>query len=198
MPIHQRRIAMLRFFLAPASDRSNSPEAADSPLNYLADLLKDTRGELGRVDSKASLLLATIGVIISALIAGLAGSKWTPLDLNIEIQWIWWAGVAVAASGVLSIAASVYPRFHQPEIPRPDVPAYYGDVAAHKDIDSFRRAIEEVSNSRERLMNQTFVLSRIVQHKYMLLRRGLQCLLLGILACVLAVVINILLGHHGG
>jgi hypothetical protein len=203
MPTRRRRhTALLRNPVSSAlrglpsvSSGSNSPEAADPTVGYLADLLADTREELTRVDSKAALLLAASGVIIGALLAGLFGGRWTPFDLNKRVEWIWWLGVASAALGVFSIAAAVYPRIRRRRAPHPGVPAYYGDVAAYENIDAFRLAIEKAPRSRERLIDQTFVLSGIVQRKYVLLRRGLRFLLLAILACTAAVMINIPLGR---
>jgi MFS family permease len=201
MPAYQARLtALWHRPLAsappgPTSHAGEPPGTADPALSYLADLLADTREELTRADSKASLLLAAAGVILGALIAGLAGSNWTPLDLDSRIQWIWWLGVAAAAAGVLAIAASVYPRIYQPRIPHPGVPTYYGDVAAYRSVEAFRNSIGEVPLPKERLINQAFVLARIVQRKYVLLRRGLCCLLLAISACTLAVVINTLLSR---
>ena len=203
MPTRQRRFsALLRLPPSPArkdfpsvSSGPSSPEAADPTVSYLADLLADTREELSRVDSKAALLLAAVGVILGALIAGSFGGHWTPLDLNYGIQWMWWLGVTAAAFGILAIAASVYPRIHQSGTPRPGVPKYYGDVAAYENIEAFGQAIEKPPISRGRLINQTFVLSHIVQRKYVLLRRGLRFLLLAISACILAAIINIPLGR---
>jgi len=180
---------------ASTSDVTGPPGSTDPALSYLADLLADTREELTRADSKASLLLAAVGVILGALIAGLAGSNWTPLALDSRIQWAWWLGVAAAVAGVLSIAASVYPRIFQPRIPHPGVPAYYGDVAACRSVEAFRNAIGNVPIPKDRLINQAFVLARIVQRKYVLLRRGLCCLLLAISACTLAVVLNTLISR---
>jgi hypothetical protein len=196
----------LRLILADVSSRAQtddsgtlagnpaSPEAAESVLSYLKDLLSETREELARVDNKASLLLAAIGVIVAALIGGLAGSKWTPLSLNSAVQWLWWLGVAAASIGTFSIAAAVYPRIYQRGTPHPGVPAYYGHVAAYRDIGEFRLALDELPSVRERLVNQAFVLSGIVQRKYALLRCGLWCLLLTTTACALAVAISVLLG----
>jgi Pycsar effector protein len=164
---------------------------ADPAIGYLASLLEDARDELNRADSKASLLLAAIGVIIGALIAGLAGSKWTPMRLETGAQAVWWAGVAAAAAGVVWIAASVYPRIHQPETLYPGMPAYYGDVAAYQDVNAFRDAISRAPEARERLINQTYVVSKIVQWKYVLLRRGLLSISAAIIACMLAVIINL-------
>lgn len=180
---------------ARGSGLSSLPSTDRFDLHYLSDLLKDTRGELARVDSKASLLLAAIGVILSTLITGFADVRWTPLDLNVKIQWIWWLGVAAAAFGVFSIAMSVYPRIHQPDIPRSGLPAYYGDVASYQDIGQFRQAIRIMPDSTERLINQTFVLSRMVRRKYVLLRRGLLSLVLAIPACALAVALSAALGR---
>lgn len=170
---------------------------ADPAMGYLADLLANTRDELNRADSKASLLLAAIGVIIGALIGGLAGSKWTPMALGSGEQGLWWAGVAAAAGGVSWIAASVCPRIHQSKTAHPGLPAYYGDVAAYQDIDAFRNAIVQVPDARERLINQTYVVSGIVQRKYLQLRRGLLSLLVAIVACSLAVAMNVLLSSGG-
>lgn len=67
------------------------------------------------------------------------------------------------------------------------MPAYYGDVADYPDIESFRQAVDTAPDPRERLINQAYVLSMIVRRKYVHLRRGMLCLLVAIVACVLAV-----------
>lgn len=179
--------------VAPGNPKSE--DAANPITSYLADLLADTREELTRADSKAALLLAATGVVIGALLAGLLNRQWTPFNLDYKVEWIWWVGVGCAAAGTFSIAAAVYPRTHRRGAPHPGVPAYYGDVAAYEDISQFRRAIQSPPNAEERLADQVFQISRIVQRKYALLRRGLQFLLLAILACVAAVIINIPLSH---
>jgi MFS family permease len=173
------------------SGTSRAPEVEDLTTAYLADLLAETREELTRADSKAGLLLAASGVVIGALLAGLFGSKWTPFVLNHTIEWLWWLGVISAAFGVFSIAAAVYPRIRQHKIIRPGLPTYYGDVVSFGNLDEFRRALEDAPSPRERLINQVFVLSNIVHGKYVLLRRGLRFLLLAILTCTAAVIINV-------
>ena len=88
-------------------------------------------------------------------------------------------------------------RIHQSKTAHPGLPAYYGDVAAYQDIDAFRNAIVQVPDARERLINQTYVVSGIVQRKYLQLRRGLLSLLVAIVACSLAVAMNVLLSSGG-
>lgn len=178
-----------------ASKSSKSQDALTPTTRYLADLLEDTREELTRADAKAGLLLAATGVVAGALLAGLLSRSWTPLDLDVRISWLWWVGVSFAGFGMFSIASAVYPRIHRRGAPHPHSPAYYGDVAAYDDIGTFRRAIEQVPNELERLMDQTFLLSHVVKQKYALLRRGLRCLLIAIVACAGAVIINIPLSH---
>jgi hypothetical protein len=135
--------------------------------------------------------LAATGVAVGALLAGLLGGRWTPFQLDVRIAWAWWLGAASAASGIFSIAAAVYPRIRRRGAPPPTVPAYYGDVAAFPNIDSFRQAIGQVPDARTRLIDQAFQVSRIVQRKYVLLRLGLRFLFVAILACTAAVLINI-------
>jgi MFS family permease len=173
----------------------NVPDAADRTSSYLADLLEDTREELTRADSKAALLLAATGVAVGALLAGLLGGRWSPFTLDNRVEWIWWLGVAFAASGIFWMAAAVYPRIHRRGALHPEVPAFYGDVARYADIDAFRQAIEPPPDPETRLLDQTFLVSGIVQRKYVLLRRGLRLLLASILACAGAVLLNVPLLH---
>lgn len=178
---------------AGASAQPTADVSSDPVVSYLADLLASTRDELNRVDSKASLLLAAVGATIGALLACFTGSNWTPMSLAIGEQVLWWAGMAVATVGVFLISASVYPRFRQRRTPHPDLPAYYGDVAAFPDIGTFRRAIGKPPDAAERLSDQVYVVARITQAKYVQLQRGLLCLLIAIVACALSIVLHALL-----
>jgi MFS family permease len=170
---------------APAS-------VAENPaISYLSDLLKDAREELSRVDSKAALLLAGVGVVAGALLAGILNGRWTPLSLDSRVGWVWWLGLGAASVGIFAIAAAVYPYTGRAAALHAGPPLYYGDVAAYKDIDAFRKAIADTPSAQDRLVDQTFQISKIVQRKYTLLRRGLLLLLLAVMACVSAVVINV-------
>jgi hypothetical protein len=160
---------------------------SDSSTSYLADLLANTRDELSRGDSKASLILAASGVIIGALVGGIASSGWRPTSLGVFEQVLWWAGVGAAAAGLFLTAASVYPRTGRRGTPHAELPAYYGDVATYPDIESFRQALDTAPDPSGRLIHQVYVLSMIVQRKYVHLRRGMLCLLVATVACVLAV-----------
>jgi hypothetical protein len=181
--------------IATGSRPAKSQDGVTAATRYLADLLEDTREELTRADYKAGLLLAATGVVVGALLAGLISRSWTPFELDARVSWLWWAGVSFAGLGMYSIASAVYPRIHRRGVPHPQSPAYFGDVAAYDNVGAFRQAIEQVPNERERLIDQTFLLSHVVQRKYILLRRGLRCLLMAILACAASVIINFPLSH---
>lgn len=168
-------------------------DKTDPATDYLRDLLKDTRTDLNLADSKAAVLLASSGVAVGALLAGLLGRGWTPLDLDVRVQWLWWLGVCSAACGIFLMAATIYPRIYRRNVTRPEMPTFYWDVAAFKDVNEFRYAIQQTPNAQERLIDQTFLLSHIVARKYVLLRYGLCFLFTAIIACTLSVLVNILL-----
>jgi hypothetical protein len=166
--------------------------SGDSVTSYLADLLASTRDELARADSKAALLLASVGVIIGALTGGLSSRSWTPMSLGVGQQALWWSGVAVAAFGSFLISASVYPRTKRAMIPG-GLPAYFRDIAAYPDVNAFRQAIGTAPDAAERLINQTYAVARIVRAKYVQLQVGLLCLFAAVVACMLSVILNVLL-----
>lgn len=169
-------------------------EASDPVVSYLTDLLASTRDELNRADSKAALLLAAVGVIIGALVGCFTSSHWTPMSLGVGEQALWWVGVAAATVGVFLVSASVYPRGRQHGTPYPGLPAYYRDVAALPDIAAFRLAVGKAPDVTERLLDQAYTVAGIVQAKYVQLQRGLVCFLIAIVACILSVVFQVILG----
>jgi Family of unknown function (DUF5706) len=167
--------------------------ASDSRIDYTRALLQDAREELTRADSKAALLLAASGVVVGALLAGMLGGTWAPSHISDAIQWLWWLGVIAGAVGVGSIAAAVCPRIKRIGASRPALPAYYGDVSEYKSAAEFGQAIKGGFgvDLGDRLIDQTFQISRIVRQKYVLIRRGLLLFLFATLACSAAVFINI-------
>ena len=55
-------------------------------------------------------------------------------------------------------------------------------MVAYENVEKFNEAIDQVPSPKERLLEQTFVLSKVVMRKYKLLRLGLLFLLFAILA----------------
>jgi hypothetical protein len=176
----------------PAPPPPAAAPGGDAITSYLTDLHSDTREELNRADSKASLLLAAMGVIVGVIVGGITSSHWSPLSMGTGEQALWWAGVAAAAASMFMFAASVYPRISR-RGPRASLPNYYGDVAGYADVEAFRRGISQAPDAAERLIHQTYVLAKIVRSKYVLLQRGLLSLLVAIVACTMSIALNLLL-----
>src|SRR4051794_39744612 len=109
---------------------------------YTAQLLAETREELTRADSKASLLFAAFGVVLGALLAGVISHKWQPADLAPVATVVFWFGAALAVGGVLGLGYAVWPRIVDEKA---DWPAsYYGHIVAYgSDREALRAALDK-------------------------------------------------------
>lgn len=94
--------------------------------------LAHAREELVRADGKASILLATEGVVGGVILAALLGGDWSPAQLPPCAGLLWWGGVASGLCSLGALGYAVYPRTRA----RRDSPlkgaAYYGDVDGAK------------------------------------------------------------------
>jgi len=164
----------------------------DATLLYAKSLLGTAREEIDRADAKASILLAASGVVAGALMAGLIAGTWTPLKLPATIQWLWWLGSAEASVGIWCLAWVVYPRYPKRETEIPWAVGYYGDVLAFSAIPQLVDALQRSAETNvERVADQLWHISRIVNNKYRFVRWGMRMLFLAILTTSAAVVINL-------
>ncbi len=164
---------------------------------YATSLLSNAREELDRADAKASVLLAASGVAAGALLAGLIAGSWTPLKLQVTIQWAWWFGIAEWAIGICCLALAVYPRERKNDSGIPWTVGYYGDVLAYATSAELVVALNRsAETSIERLADQLRHVSWIVDHKYRLLRWGMRGLFLAAVTITAALVVNLLLPNH--
>jgi hypothetical protein len=176
----------------PAPARLADRRPLDKPARALAiTLLAETREELNRADNKASILLATSGIGISAMLAAVFAGSWHPLSLAVPYRSIWLVGAAFAGGGIVSLCAAVYPRVKNTNSTSA---SYFGDIAT-KTVDELRTALNATAeNGEERTLNQLHVLSRIVARKYRLIRVGLLSFGTAAALCVFAA----LAGHYVG
>lgn len=157
---------------------------------YAATLLAETREEIDRADSKASILLASTGIAVGALLAGLLSRSWAPTNLRTPYEFVWWAGVAAAAVGIWNLAYAVYPRTRR-RGKRPDHVGYYGDVLSFDNTTELSEALHRSADVKTaRLADQLYQLSLIVDRKYRSIRRAMWCLLAAIGSCATAVTLN--------
>jgi Family of unknown function (DUF5706) len=169
----------------------------DATLLYATSLLSNARGEIDRADAKASILLAASGVAAGALLAGLIAGTWTPLKLQVGIQWAWWTGVVEAAIGIGCLALAVYPREYKDDSGIPWAVQYYGDVLAYPTTTRLVAALNRSAETNvERIADQLRHVSWIVHYKYRLIRWGMRILFLATTTIVAAMAINVALVNH--
>ena len=172
-----------------------SPTAEEHARQYAAELLTQAREELNRVDTKASILLATVGVTLGAVVGGLATRGWSPFRLQLATAVVWWAGVAAVSVGIMSLLAAVYPRHRQQVTPSAGGPhgyvGYYADVATYSSTAEVTKAIRRSARRDLDLMaEQLLQVSQIVDRKYRLLGWGVWLLVGGVASTAAALLLN--------
>ena len=166
------------------------PEAA----RWAQSLLEVARFELARADDKASTLFRFYGVVAALSIGLLAGRGWSPTDLDVAAQVLFWSGcVAFLVSG-LYLGMTLYPRDIR------GTPAkrllYFGHVIAYQSVPELAAALRSVEeDSEHRLVEQLLSVSRLVHVKYALTRKALMALGAGTAMCIAAVMVNAVIVH---
>jgi hypothetical protein len=136
-------------------------------LEYVQALLRETRDELNRVDTKASILLAGTGVAVTALLGG----KWPSATLR-GGGWMFWPAVILLAAGLTALGLAVLPRTRSGARREPVM--FYGQAARFAGRDELLAAIRSHPVApMDRAADQLWFLSRIVAAKYQLVRLAL-------------------------
>jgi hypothetical protein len=173
------------------------PEAApvtlDAEEHDLAKLLlSETREELTRADGKASLLLAALGIGLSAILGAILAGSWTPFVLRRPYEAIWWVGSACAGASLLCLCLAIFPKLKHKS--GTGVITYFGDVAKLKTVGELTAALKKsVTDPPERTVVQLHVLARLAKRKYRFIAGGLIALGLAI-----ALTLGAVLGDHFG
>jgi hypothetical protein len=152
---------------------SVSPSDKDAAAVAMAsDLLKETREEIGRADAKASTILGSVVIVLGLFVAaGLAGN-WDPLRLSPFAAGMWWIGVVLASTGVVLLAACIYPNVSNQLTKQ--VLGYFGHINLYATRDELITALRDHGERPlDRLGDQLFVLSRIARRKYGFMRWGM-------------------------
>jgi len=182
-------------------------KASDAQSNdrYKEALLVDTREELQKVDTKSSILLATVSVIFAALLAGAISGSWSITKITerwpralIDISLI----LGVIGLGLLG--AAVKPRVHRTNQTREHL-YFFGNVESfyprgwkgrrdkkkcEEGKGQFLEAIESASasNYENRLDDQIWHLSHLVYWKYKLVSAAMWLFAVSIVLCVAALI----------
>jgi hypothetical protein len=140
---------------------------------HASSLLSEAREELTRADSKASIILAAVGVAAGLLFGGAFGGTWRPNALPVLARSVWWAASVVGAFGILSLGRAVFPSTRRTDDPAGRI-RYFGDVAKlAKPMDVRKMLATAANDPLERTFDQVWILSRIVMAKYRYVRWGM-------------------------
>lgn len=143
------------------------------PTRDLADqLLVESRQELGRADTKAQILFAVVGVLVGAVVSGVAAGKWVPSTLPVAAEVMWWAGTALVGGGLAGLGAAIWPRVKKKKAN--GRVTYFAEVAGYPTYEALERALEgEAARPHDRSVGQLWEISRIAMTKYRLIRWSL-------------------------
>lgn len=157
--------------------------------NYEKTLLGETRDEITRADSKASILFSLFGLLSGAVVYALLRDQWQPFELANGIEWLWWLGAGLGLAAIVTLGLAVYPVVDHPGDKRQV--AYFGHVAQFKHRTEYLEAIANREGSEvERLRDQIWVLSKAVDGKYRHTRWAMRLFAAGVTSMLLAVGID--------
>lgn len=155
---------------------------------YIAGMLRETREELVRADNKASILLASGGVILGAILAGILSGDWQPANLDRGATEVFWLGAALFVGALIAVGYSIWPRLKHDEAQ--GAAFYFGDVReiGQRSRSALREALKRGAETPERATEQLLVISDTAWTKMMGIRTALVLAPLGLAICVGAVI----------
>ncbi|MGW1157163.1 Pycsar system effector family protein [Streptomyces sp. NPDC002513] len=137
-------------------------------------LLAELRAEIARADSKASVLVAALGMTAGVFSGLLAGRKWTPAALSGPGTVLWWAGALCLALSLFALLLAVLPRYRSGSW-APGLPlSYFGDIQQAVRQGHLESALADTERlptaGLTRALTET---SRIAARKHQWIRAGL-------------------------
>jgi hypothetical protein len=152
-----------------------APESAEARERYTRALLESAREERALADTKASLLLASVGVAVSVGVSAALGGSWTPSNLAAVPGGLWWMATAAVIAGVLLLAGAVYPRLRQEETAESTgTVVTFLEINRVGDLPGLRAALTRSADEEfDTLSRQLRVMSRLVERKYVLIQWAL-------------------------
>ncbi len=137
-------------------------------------LLADLRTEIARADSKASVLVAALGMTAGVFSGLLAGRNWNPGALSTFGTVVWGVGAASLVLSLFSLLLAVLPR-HRSEPWAPGQPlAYFGDIHRAVRLGHLETALADTRRDPTAALTSALAeTSRIAARKHQWIRTGL-------------------------
>jgi hypothetical protein len=96
--------------------------------DYKEALLNETREELQKADSKASILLAAAGIAMTALLSAVASNAWYPGKVHDHTaRLLVWGALMLSVLATCALGAAVKPRLRTKSANKADL-HYFGNV----------------------------------------------------------------------
>ena len=134
-----------------------------------AEMLGEVMTEIDRADSKASLLIGSLGIAFSIVLSGILGGGWNPAELGPWGVALWSIGALAATASVAAAALAVWPRLSKG--PGPGAITYWEQVRGMGSPQEVAEALATRGlHAPERTYQQLLVLSAVVQRKYRCIR----------------------------
>ncbi|TXC94543.1 Pycsar system effector family protein [Streptomyces sp. ISID311] len=160
-----------------ATGPSPAPTAPDRPgpgTSAGLRLLGDLRGEIGRADSKASVLVGVLGLSAGLLGGVLAARHWRPSALPAAASLAWWLGIAALVVSLAALLLAVLPRYRTSHWQPGQPVTYFGDIQRAVEHDELARALADTERDPvAALIDALTENSRIVSSKHRWIRIGL-------------------------
>ncbi|MEV0037284.1 Pycsar system effector family protein [Streptomyces sp. NPDC050804] len=146
-----------------------------TPPKPLAErLLAELRVDIARADSKASVLVAALGMTAGVFSGLLAGGVWAPDALSALATITWWTGTLTLVLALFALLMAVLPRYRTKGWAPGQPLSYFGDI--HQAARSGRletALIETERTSAAALVVALTETSRIAARKHQWIRVGL-------------------------
>lgn len=158
----------------------------DKTKTYAAELLAETREEIGRADTKAAILFTAFGIAVAAVLAGLIAGDWSPKDLDRCATVVFWVGSGSAFLSFLALGYALWPRIRPKKAKHPA--GYFMQIHKYDDLTALRTALKQSAESGDRTVQQLQVISDIAWRKFVGIRLAMLLYGFGVAACGVAVI----------
>jgi hypothetical protein len=156
------------------------PALSAARLQLCERLLADLRTEIARADSKASVLVAALGLTAGVFGGLLAGRGWTPSSLSATGTTLWWTGTLSLAVSLFALLLAVLPRYRSGAWTPGQPLAYFGDIQQAVQQGHLESALADTEHNPVVALTAALIeSSRIAARKHQCIRAGLIALCVG-------------------
>jgi hypothetical protein len=152
----------------------------------LLRLLNETRDDIARAETKASIALAAASLVSGSVFSALL-DNWADVVPGTKAVLV--GCLAATLVGLVSLGLALIPNVFANRGGHHMV-AYFGHVTAAGTIDEFERLADEPQDERQRLTNQIWTLSVLTMRKYAHIRRAFLALGAAIALGMLAMLVE--------